>query len=204
MKLNEIKPNKANPRVIKDDKFKKLVRSLQSFPEMMQKRPIVVDSDMTILGGNMRYKALVEIYGKSGEIPDEWVTTADGWTDEQKREFIIKDNASFGEWDVEMLQEAWNVDEVNEWGVDVPEWDDPSEGVSPDDFGDNFELPKGDKAPFQQMAFTLADGQAELIKQAIEEVKGLEEFKFIETMGNTNTNGNALYLIVSQWESARK
>lgn len=121
MKLNEIKPNKANPRVIKDDKFKKLVRSLQSFPEMMQKRPIVVDSDMTILGGNMRYKALVEIYGKSGEIPDEWVTTADGWTDEQKREFIIKDNASFGEWNNIELLEEWTREELSEWGVDVPE-----------------------------------------------------------------------------------
>ena len=122
MKLNEIKPNKANPRVIKDDKFKKLVRSLQSFPQMMQKRPIVVDSDMTILGGNMRYKALVEIYGKSGEIPDEWVTTADGWTDEQKREFIIKDNASFGEWAVAELLNDWSREELDEWGVDVPEW----------------------------------------------------------------------------------
>lgn len=121
MKLNEIKPNKANPRAIKDDKFKKLVRSLQSFPQMMQKRPIVVDSDMTILGGNMRYKALVEIYGKNGEIPDEWVTTADGWTDDQKREFIIKDNASFGEWNNVELLEEWTREELSEWGVDVPE-----------------------------------------------------------------------------------
>lgn len=121
MKLNEIKPNKANPRVIKDDKFKKLVRSLQSFPQMMQKRPIVVDSDMTILGGSMRYKALVEIYGKSGEIPDEWVTIADGWTDEQKREFIIKDNASYGEWNNVELLEDWTREELREWGVDVPE-----------------------------------------------------------------------------------
>lgn len=86
----------------------------------------------------------------------------------------------------------------------MPEWNDAGEDVSPDDFGDSFDLPKGEKAPFQQMAFTFADEQAELIKQAIEEVKRLEEFKFIETMGNTNNNGNALYLIVSQWENARK
>lgn len=119
MKLSKIKPNKANPRLIKDDKFHKLVKSLREFPEMMVKRPIVVDEANTILGGNMRYKALVEIYGRSGEIPDEWVSVAQGWTDEQKREFIIKDNAQFGEWDVEMLRETWDVDELGEWGVDL-------------------------------------------------------------------------------------
>ena len=120
MKLNEIKPNKANPRTIKDDKFYKLVKSLKEFPEMMTKRPIVVDTDGTILGGNMRYKALIEIYGKQGDIPNEWVTVAQGWTDEQKRQFIIKDNASFGDWDFEELKLDWDVAELENWGIDVP------------------------------------------------------------------------------------
>lgn len=103
MKLSEIKPNPVNPRVLRDDKFKKLVKSLRQFPEMMSKRPIVVDEDGMILGGNMRWRALQEIYGKTGEIPDEWVSTAKGWTEDQKREFIIKDNSSFGEWDWDIL-----------------------------------------------------------------------------------------------------
>ena len=120
MKLSDIKPNPDNPRIIRDNQFDKLKKSLQEFPQMMEKRPIVVDEDNMILGGNMRFRALVDIYGNNGEIPDKWVSVAKGWTDEQKREFVIKDNANFGEWDCTKLAVGWSVYDLNEWGVDLP------------------------------------------------------------------------------------
>ena len=116
MKLKDIKPNPNNPRLIKDDKFKKLCQSLKDFPEMLELRPIVVNRDHIILGGNMRYKAAKEIGLK--EIP---VTIAD-LTPEQEREFLIKDNTSGGEWDWEVLANEWNNEQLIEWGLDVPNW----------------------------------------------------------------------------------
>ena len=122
MKLSEIKSNPNNPRLIKDDKFKKLVKSLESFPEMMEKRPIVcvtdVDGKLYPLGGNMRLKALKEL--KYKDIPDSWVTMADEWTEEQRREFLIKDNVGFGEWDWDMIANEWDAEQVEEWGLEVP------------------------------------------------------------------------------------
>lgn len=96
MKISNIKANPKNPRVLRDDKFKKLVKSIQDFPQMMELRPIVVDETMTVLGGNMRLRALQQIFGRDGEVPDTWVVKAADLTEEQKREFIIKDNAAFG------------------------------------------------------------------------------------------------------------
>jgi hypothetical protein len=122
MKISEIKPNPNNPRLIKDDKFKKLVKSLESFPEMMEKRPIVcvtdVDGKLYPLGGNMRLKALKEL--KYNDIPDSWVTMADEWTEEQRREFLIKDNVGFGEWDFEVLANEWDSEQLEDWGLDLP------------------------------------------------------------------------------------
>ena len=131
MKLSEIKPNPNNPRLIKDDKFKKLVKSLESFPEMMEKRPIVcvtdVDGKLYPLGGNMRLKALKEL--KYNDIPDSWVTMADEWTEEQRREFLIKDNVGFGEWDFEVLENEWNSEQLEEWGLDLPEFKEYEENI---------------------------------------------------------------------------
>jgi hypothetical protein len=118
IKISEIKLNPNNPRLIKDDKFKKLVKSIQDFPEMLDIRPIVVNSDMIILGGNMRFKACKEAGLK--EIP---VIIADNLTEEQQREFLIKDNTSGGEWDFEMLANEWDVEQLEEWGLDVPNFD---------------------------------------------------------------------------------
>jgi hypothetical protein len=122
MKLSDLKPNPNNPRIIKDDKFKKLVKSIEEFPEMMSKRPIVcvtdVDGKIYPLGGNMRLKALQEL--KYKELPDEWVQMADEWTEEQRREFVIKDNVGFGEWDFEMLANEWDVEKLDDWGLDLP------------------------------------------------------------------------------------
>lgn len=114
VKINEVKLNPENPRIIKDDKFKKLVKSIKDFPEMLNIRPIVVNKDMIILGGNMRYKACKEAGLK--EIP---VIITD-LTEDQQKEFLIKDNTSGGEWDWEALKNNWDVELLDEWGLDIP------------------------------------------------------------------------------------
>ena len=119
-KISEVKLNPNNPRLIKDDKFTKLVQSIKDFPEMLDIRPIVVNADMVILGGNMRFKACKEAGLK--EVP---VIIADNLTEEQQREFLIKDNTSGGEWDFEMLANEWDVEQLESWGLDVPIKDDP-------------------------------------------------------------------------------
>jgi ParB-like chromosome segregation protein Spo0J len=115
VKLSEVKLNPNNPRLIKDDKFEKLVKSIKDFPEMLDIRPIVVNVDMVILGGNMRFKACKEAGLK--EVP---IIVADNLTEDQQREFLIKDNTSGGEWDFEMLANEWDVEQLEEWGLDVP------------------------------------------------------------------------------------
>ena len=115
IKLNQIKSNPNNPRIIKDVKFKKLVNSIKEFPEMLEKRPIVVDENYMVLGGNMRTKAC-----KQAGLKEVWVDVAKGWSSEQKAEFIIKDNSGFGEWDWDMLANEWDVDKLNDWGLDLP------------------------------------------------------------------------------------
>jgi ParB-like chromosome segregation protein Spo0J len=115
VKISEVKSNPNNPRIIKDDKFKKLVESVKTFPEMLNIRPIVVNSDMVVLGGNMRLRACKEAGLK--EIP---IIKADTLTPEQQSEFIIKDNVSGGEWDWDMLANEWNAEELDAWGLDVP------------------------------------------------------------------------------------
>ncbi len=193
-KVSEVKANPNNPRVIKDDKFKKLVKSIQDFPEMLELRPIVVNSDGIVLGGNMRLKACKEAGLK--EVP---VIKAEELTEDQQKEFIIKDNVGFGEWDWEDLANNWDAEKLTEWGLDGIGFD-----VNQDELDTEFSLPDGDKAPFQQMTFTLADEQAVQIQNAIAEIKLTDEYKYAETMGNENSNGNALYLIVMQWAEQRK
>ncbi len=191
--INKIVPNPNNPRLIKDHKFHSLVKSIKEFPEMLEIRPIVVNADYIILGGNMRWKASIEAGIK--EVP---VIVADKLSEEQQREFTIKDNANFGEWDWGLLANEWDAEKLDEWGVDIIGFS------NVEDLGEDFILPSGDKPPFQQMTFTLADEQAEQIKNAIADIKQTEEYKYCETMGNENTNGNALYLIIMQWAEQKK
>jgi ParB-like chromosome segregation protein Spo0J len=113
--IGTILPNPSNPRIIKDDKFKKLVKSIQEFPEMLELRPIVVDGNMVVLGGNMRLKACIAAGLK--EVP---IIVADNLTDAQKGEFIIKDNVGFGEWDWDLLANEWEPDALIDWGLDLP------------------------------------------------------------------------------------
>ena len=114
LKITDIQSNVSNPRIIKDHKFKKLVESIKDFPQMLELRPIVIDENNIILGGNMRHKACIEAGLK--EVP---VKIAKGLTVEQKQEFIIKDNVGFGEWDWAMLGNEWNTIQISKWGLDV-------------------------------------------------------------------------------------
>jgi DNA modification methylase len=127
--IGDVKINPNNPRLIKDDKFKKLVQSIKDFPEMLEIRPIVVNSDMVVLGGNMRLKACKEAGIK--EIP---IIIADNLTEEQQREFLIKDNVSGGEWDWDMLANEWDAEELTDWGLDVPVFDNEVLEAEEDDF----------------------------------------------------------------------
>jgi DNA modification methylase len=131
MLVSQIKPNPNNPRLIKDEKFKKLVQSIKDFPDMLNKRPIVVNKDMIVLGGNMRLKACIEAGMK--DVP---VIVAD-WSEEQQREFIIKDNVSGGEWDWDILANEWDAEQLTEWGLDVPDIQ------QLDAEEDDFEVPEG-------------------------------------------------------------
>jgi len=120
MKLSKIKSNPNNPRIIKDDKFEKLKKSIQDFPKMMELRPMVINADSIVLGGNMRFKALKELGYK--EVPDEWVKRAEDLTEDEQRQFIIKDNVGFGEHDWEILVTEWGAEELSNWGLEVPNW----------------------------------------------------------------------------------
>jgi hypothetical protein len=188
MKIKDLKLNKNNPRFIRDESFEKLKKSINDFPQMLALKPIIIDENNVILCGNMRYRALKEL----GET-DCHVVVAEGLTEEQKKELLIKDNLSMGEWDYEILGNFWDADKLIEWGLEIPSY------ASPDEYGDEFTLPDGDKAPFQQITFTLADAQAEAIKKAIDKIKKSDEYKYGETYGNENSNGNALYTIVRLW-----
>ena len=192
--IEELRLNPNNPRFIKEDKYKKLLASIREFPEMLDLRPIVVDSEGIVLGGNMRLRACKEAGLK--EVP---VIYADQLTEEQKREFIIKDNVGFGEWDWDVLGNEWDLQALTDWGLDVGGFE-----LDAEEFGDDFSLPDGDKEPFQQMTFTLADEQAQQIKNALSDIRDTEEYKYCETFGNENSNGNALYLIIMQWAEQRK
>jgi DNA modification methylase len=148
IKVSEIRPNPNNPRVIKDDKFKKLLQSITDFPQMLELRPIVVNDDMIALGGNMRLKALEHL-----GIEETYIIKAKDLTDKQEQEFIIKDNVGYGEWDWEQLANEWDVEDLDEWGLDLPldfvkeleaEEDDfaiPEDGIETDIvLGDLFEI----------------------------------------------------------------
>ena len=112
--IQEVKNNEDNPRFIKDNKFKKLVKSIKEFPEMLKLRPIVVNKEMVVLGGNMRLKAC-----KEAGLKEVWVLKADDLTEQQQREFIVKDNVGFGEWDWDILGNEWDSQLLNDWGMEV-------------------------------------------------------------------------------------
>jgi DNA modification methylase len=175
-KISEVKLNPNNPRLIKDDKFKKLVQSIKDFPEMLDIRPIVVNQDMIILGGNMRFKACKEAGLK--EVP---IIVADNLTEEQQREFLIKDNTSGGEWDFEMLANEWDNEQLEEWGLDIPLFEtdevleaeeDDFDGTPPEEpitvLGDLYEIGEhrllcGDSTDSDQVAKLMNGEKADMV-----------------------------------------
>jgi hypothetical protein len=190
--LAQLRLNDENPRLVKEARFTQLVKSLQDFPQMLDLRPCVVDESYRVLGGNMRLRALQHLGYR--EVP---VVVADGLTQEQKREFILKDNASFGEWDWDALANGdWpDATQLNAWGIDVP-----ADWVIEPEVLEDISLPDGEKAPFKQMVFMLTDRQAQEVEAALALSKQENDF---EGTGNDNSNGNALAFIVAEYLSAR-
>jgi len=194
VKITEVISNPNNPRLIKDDKFKKLVKSIQDFPDMLNVRPIVVNTDMVVLGGNMRLKAI-----KEAGIKEINVDIVD-WNEQQQKEFIVKDNVGYGEWDWDDLANNWDAEELTDWGLDIPNFDSNVLEAEEDDFavpdggietdiilGDLFEIGEhrllcGDSTDSDKIAKLMNGQQADLI------------FTSPPYNGNTQTPQGKLYL----------
>jgi ParB-like chromosome segregation protein Spo0J len=167
-KIKNIKPNAKNPRIIKDERFAKLVQSIKDFPEMLEKRPLVcytdTDGKFVVLGGNMRLKASIEVGLK--ELP---IILADDWTEEQKAQFLIKDNVGFGEWDWEQLANEWDTEQLEAWGLEIPDF---GKGIEPsydDLIGD-----EKNKPPTLKITFT----SPEQLQQAEIDIQELLDRKY--------------------------
>lgn len=193
-KISEIIPNRENPRKISEKEIERLKKSITEFPEMLELRPIIIDEENLILGGNMRYKALIELGYE--EVP---VIQAKNLRSSQKASFIIKDNVSHGEWDWEILSMEWDTGILEEWGVPMPGME-----LDKDSLSDEFTLSNEEKSPFQKLTFTLHDEQVIRLQNALTEIQSQLDFKWMETYGNENKNGNALSLLIQQWEGLKK
>ena len=176
VKISEVKSNPNNPRIIKDDKFQKLVKSIKEFPEMLNIRPIVVNADMVVLGGNMRLKAC-----KEAGLKEVAIIKAEDLTEDQQKQFIIKDNVGFGEWDWEDLANNWDAEQLTDWGLDIPdfkpevleaeedEFDVPDGGIDTDIvLGDLFEIGEhrllcGDSTDSDQVAKLMNGQKADMV-----------------------------------------
>jgi len=162
-KLSAIKRNPNNPRNLKEDNFKKLTQSIKDFPQMLDIRPIVVNDDMMVLGGNMRLKACKEAGLK--EVP---VMKASDLTEEQQREFIIKDNVGFGEWNYELLQDEWDTEQLDEWGLKI--WD--TTDIDLDDF---FEDDTSEKENTNKIILEYNDEEYPQVIELFKKLEGTKE-----------------------------
>jgi DNA modification methylase len=194
VKITDIKTNPKNPRLIKDDKFRKLVKSIQEFPQMLELRPIVVDENNIVLGGNMRLKACLEV-----GLKEVYIVKADDLTEQQKDEFIVKDNVGFGEWDWDILANEWDTEKLTDWGLDLPldlsveeleaeedNYEIPNEINTDIVLGDLFEIGEhrllcGDSTDSDQVAKLMNGNKADLV------------FTSPPYNGNTHVNGKKLY-----------
>tara|TARA_R110000803_G_scaffold198484_3_gene262245 strand:+ start:971 stop:1564 length:594 start_codon:yes stop_codon:yes gene_type:complete len=139
VEISKVNSNPENPRVIRDFKFNKLVTSVKEFPQMLKLRPIVVNEDMVVLGGNMRLKAC-----KAAGLKEVWILKATDLTLDQQKEFIVKDNVGFGEWDWDVLANTWDTSELKEWGLDIPKWEDKDEFESEIEDTGAYDFPEDD------------------------------------------------------------
>jgi len=170
--IKKLKPNPANPRTIKDDKFHKLVQSVKSFPEMLKLRPIVVNDQYEVLGGNMRLRACIEAGMK-----EVTIIRASELTEDQQREFIIKDNVGFGEWDMDALANEWDAEELQEWGVNV--WQ--TTEVNLDDFFQESENSEKDEKLKIVLEYTKEDHDK--IVEAFKQYPGTKEEIVFKLLG---------------------
>ena len=224
VKLSDIRPNPNNPRVIKDDKFKKLVKSITDFPQMLELRPIVVNDEMIVLGGNMRLKALEHL-----GIEETFIIKASDLTQKQEQEFIIKDNVGYGEWDWDQLANEWDVEDLDEWGLDLPldfvkeleaEEDDfaiPEGGIETDIvLGDLFEIGEhrllcGDSTDSDAVARLMDGEKADMVftdppygMNAVSKSGVLKKKYGTDIMGDSDTNAakDSFNLIYSMYPDA--
>jgi hypothetical protein len=173
MLINEIKPNPNNPRIIKDIKFKQLVKSIQDFPQMLELRPIVIDENNMVLGGNMRLKACIE-----AGLTNVPVIHANNLSEEKKKEFIVKDNVGYGEWNWDDLANEWNIDELTEWGLDIPNFD--TEG-----FADkNKELSLDDVTDSMTITLKYTEDEYHIVKDALLKLAATPEQAIWKLLGN--------------------
>jgi len=172
VKINSIKTNPKNPRLIKDDKFKKLVNSIKEFPQMLELRPIVVDENNIILGGNMRHKACIE-----AGLKEVYIVQAKDLTEQQKDEFIVKDNVGFGEWNWDILANEWDATLLNEWGLEI--WNNDEE-INLDDF---FEENNESKEQKNKIILEYTDEDFESVTEAFKKHSGSKEQIVFKLLG---------------------
>jgi len=171
--INTVKANPNNPRIIKDDKFAKLVKSINEFPQMLKLRPIVVNDDMVVLGGNMRLKACKEAGLK--EIP---IIKASELTEQQQKEFIVKDNVGYGEWDWNDLANNWDADQLQKWGLDIPGFDNLS-------FEDkNKELTLDDISDSMTISLKYTEEEYYIVKESLSKIAPTPEQAIWKLLGN--------------------
>lgn len=191
-KINELIGAEYNPRELTDKQHKDLADSLKRFgvvdPVLVNVHP---ERKNIIIGGHQRTRVWKELGNETIPCVELELTL------DQEKELNVRLNKNTGQFDMDALANYFEQDDLIEWGFDEGEL--VGFDINEDEFGEDFELPDGDKEPFQQMTFTFADEQAEQVKNAIDEIKKTEEFKYCETFGNENSNGNALYLILMKW-----
>tara|TARA_R100000951_G_C2646126_1_gene182640 strand:- start:1525 stop:2115 length:591 start_codon:yes stop_codon:yes gene_type:complete len=191
IKASKLKPATYNPRQISTKQYKDLKNSITKFGLV---DPIIVNKNgYVVIGGHQRLKVLNEM--QTDTIPCVVLDLSK----EKEKELNVRLNKNTGDFDIDILANEFDIDELVDWGfkhIDL--------GLNIDKLDDTFELDDSDKSPFQQITFTLADKQAELIRNKIKDIKGTEEYNYIETFGNENSNGNALYLLISKWEEQKK
>lgn len=184
VQINKIKKNPKNPRLIRDSKFEKLVKSIQEFPQMLEIRPIVVNTDMVILGGNMRFEA-----AKKAGLKEVSIIIADQLTADQQAEFIIKDNVGFGDWDWDMLANEWNEELLNDWGLDLPNWNPENEeykldSVSLTDYsGRNKEINVDDMDSNMTIKLNYVESEYWIVKEALLKIAETPEMAVFKLLG---------------------
>ena len=188
--ITQLKPATYNPRQISTKQYNDLKASIKKFGLV---DPVIVNKNNTVIGGHQRLKICKEL--KYIEIDCVVLDLSK----EEERELNIRLNKNTGNFDMDILANEFDIDELTDWGFKHIDLD-----INIDKLDDSFTLDDSDKKPFQQITFTLADKQAELIRNKIKDIKDTEEYNYIETFGNENSNGNALYLLITQWEGQKK